>query len=157
MFEVQLGLRAMSITVHKSMSNADAPVRRFEVFTGAGRRRTWSDEERAAILEESYAGFDSVSGVARRHSLSPSQLFAWRRAARLPLQGSDLFVPAILEEPVKDLVQTESKPRRPQLSRRRGKAVGLIEVEIDGIVVRVGHGAEAATVTAILRALKGAS
>jgi len=30
------------------------PVRRIEVFTGAGRRRSWSPEEKAAIIAESY-------------------------------------------------------------------------------------------------------
>jgi transposase len=31
---------------------------------------------------------------------------------------------------------------------------GMIEVEIDGVTVRVGRGADAKTVTAVLRALK---
>lgn len=38
-----------------SMSGADAdtePARRFEVFTGASRRREWSDEAKAAIVSE---------------------------------------------------------------------------------------------------------
>lgn len=39
------------------------PVRRFEVFTGAGRRREWSNETRAAIIAESYSGAESVSAV----------------------------------------------------------------------------------------------
>jgi transposase len=34
--------------------------RRIEVFTGAGRRREWSPEQKAAILAESYAGTSSV-------------------------------------------------------------------------------------------------
>ena len=29
------------------------PIRRLELFTGAGRRRTWSDKEKAAIVAES--------------------------------------------------------------------------------------------------------
>jgi len=29
------------------------PIRRLDLFTGAGRRRTWSDEEKAAIVAES--------------------------------------------------------------------------------------------------------
>src|ERR1700676_916888 len=43
----------MSISEHKHMPE---PVRRIEVFTGAGRRRSWSGEEKAAIIAESYAG-----------------------------------------------------------------------------------------------------
>ena len=40
---------------------------------------------------------------------------------------------------------------RPCNSPRSG---GLIELEIDGVVVRVGRGAEAKTVAAVIRALK---
>jgi len=39
------------VTDHKHMPE---PVRRIEVFTGAGRRRSWSPEEKAAIIAESY-------------------------------------------------------------------------------------------------------
>ena len=58
------------------------PVRRIEVFTGAGRRRSWSGEEKAAIIAESYDAGETVCAVARRHGLTPQQLFAWRRLAR---------------------------------------------------------------------------
>src|SRR5579862_1240274 len=59
----------------------DGGARRIEVFTGAGRRREWSAEQKATIVAESYGGTSSVCDVARRHGLTPTQLFAWRRAA----------------------------------------------------------------------------
>ena len=41
----------MSDTVRLHVSKAvDTPVRRIEVFTGSGRRRSWSAEEKAAIV-----------------------------------------------------------------------------------------------------------
>src|SRR5437867_11284719 len=58
------------------------PVRRLEVFTGAGRRRSWTAEQKLQIINESYADGETVSAVARRHGLTPQQLFGWRRAAR---------------------------------------------------------------------------
>ena len=58
------------------------PIRRMEVFTGAGRRRSWSAAEKAAIVAESYGAGETVCGVARRHGLTPQQLFSWRRLAR---------------------------------------------------------------------------
>ena len=58
------------------------PVRRLEVFTGAGRRRTWSDEDKARIVAEIATSGESVCAVARRHGLSPQQLFGWRRQLR---------------------------------------------------------------------------
>jgi hypothetical protein len=36
-------------TVHTAITE---PVRRLEVFTGAGRRRKWSDEEKSRIVVE---------------------------------------------------------------------------------------------------------
>ena len=38
---------------------------------------------------------------------------------------------------------------------RRRSREGLIELEIDGVAVRVGRGAEARTVAAVIQALKG--
>jgi transposase len=58
------------------------PVRRLEVFTGAGRRRTWRDEDKARIVAEIATSGESVCAVARRHGLSPQQLFGWRRRLR---------------------------------------------------------------------------
>jgi len=57
--------------LHKSKPE---PVRRLEVFTGAGRRRTWTAEQKAQILAESYESGEKVSAVARRHGLTPQQL-----------------------------------------------------------------------------------
>ncbi|WP_245412373.1 transposase [Notoacmeibacter ruber] len=71
------------------MSYADAgtkPVRRFEVFTGAGRRRDWSDEEKVAIVAESYSGLESVCAVARRHGLE--LLATLHLAAQIARDGS---------------------------------------------------------------------
>src|SRR6201986_2251189 len=58
------------------------PVRRLEIFTGSGRRRAWTAEQKAAILAESYERGDKVSAVAGRYGLTPQQLFGWRRDAQ---------------------------------------------------------------------------
>jgi len=68
-------------------SGGEEPVRRFEVFTGAGRRQDWSAEDKARIVAESYEPGESVGAVARRHALSPQQLFSWRRRLRRPANG----------------------------------------------------------------------
>ena len=65
------------------------PVRRLEVFTGTGRRRTWTAEQKARIVAESYEAGDTVSAIARRHGLTAQQLFGWRREARCPGRGSE--------------------------------------------------------------------
>jgi transposase len=53
-----------------------------EVILGKPRRR-WSREDKAAIVAESCEPGATVSSVARRYSLSHTQLFAWRRELRI--------------------------------------------------------------------------
>ena len=53
----------------------DGGVRQIEVFTGAGRRRRWSPEEKGRIVAESYAGMESACAVARRYGLAQTQVF----------------------------------------------------------------------------------
>ena len=130
------------------------PVRRFEVFTGTGRRRSWSAADKSRIVAESLTGEESVCAVARRDSLSPQQLFGWRRQAREAAESTapkvPQFVPAVVESPVPAPRRKRGRPR----SVRRDEGVGIIEAEVDGVTVRVGRGAEAKTVAAVLRALK---
>jgi transposase len=52
---------------------------RIEVITSVQRRRRWSAEEKARIVQETYAPGMSVSLVARRHGIAPNQVFTWRR------------------------------------------------------------------------------
>ena len=125
--------------------------RRIEVFTGAGRRRRWSSETKGRIVAESYS--TSVGEVADRYGLSKTQLFTWRREARgrFPAPVEPLFAPVIVEpspEPLKQVIAKSSRRR----SRRGGD--GGIELEIDGVAVRVERGAEAKTVSAVIKALK---
>jgi len=141
----------MSISEHKHMPE---PVRRIEVFTGAGRRRSWSAAEKTAIIAESYGARDTVCAVARRHGLTPQQLFAWRRLARRSaLLSPPMFVPAVVETSEPAAPPPAKAPRR---ARRRSKAYG-IELEIAGVEVRVGADAKARTIEAVIRALKATS
>jgi transposase-like protein len=57
-------------------------VRRLEVITGVGRRRRFTEDLKARVVEETLAPDAVVSEVARRHGLTPQQVFTWRRQAR---------------------------------------------------------------------------
>jgi len=50
-----------------------------EVITSVQRRRRWAPAEKRAIVEETYQPGMTVSYVARKHGIAPSQLFYWRR------------------------------------------------------------------------------
>ena len=133
------------------------PPRRIEVINGAGGRRRWSVDEKARIVEETLDPGAIVSEVARRHGLSPQQLFGWRRDARRPERAAEeavAFVPAVVVRPPSVASRVEPRVRRRRSSRT---ASGAIELEIDGVVVRVGSGAAPKTIAAVIRALKAGS
>lgn len=148
----------MSISQLTLTSSDEEPVRRFEVFTGSGRRREWSDERKAEIVAESYEPGVTVCAVARRHGLTPQQLFTWRRVARKPLEAAPgvdvpLFAPAVLDVPAKAVAK---EPERAGASRKKSCS-GAIELEIGGAIVRIASGAHAATIAAVIQAVKAQS
>ena len=132
------------------------PVRRIEVFTGTGRRRSWSPEDKARIVAETLRDGETVCAVARRHGLSPQQLFGWRRQARQPAvvnsaAAAPQFVPAVVETGVLEGVGHARQRKR---ARQAARISGVIEVATEGMTIRIGRGAEAKMIAAIVRALK---
>jgi transposase len=158
-------------------------VRRIELITGIGRRRRWSREDKARIVVESLAGGVSVSEVARRHELSPQQLFAWRREARALLhegggaapgdgssanpaprprrgKGRPKPIPEICDDapafaPVVISASARSSPSRS--SQPSPIVSGTIEIAIDDAIVRVIGQVETEVLVVVLRALRRAS
>lgn len=120
--------------------------RRVEVFIGTGRRRRWPSDLKARILEEALAAGAVISEVARRHEITPQQLFGWRRAAlRRAREGAaDAagFAPVMLEAPA-------DAPRAP--------AGAMLEIAVGAMLARIPLTADAATLTRIVRALKEAT
>jgi transposase len=139
--------------LHKSKPEA---VRRLEVFTGSGRRRAWTPEQKARILAESYESGDEVSAVARRYGLTPQQLFGWRRDARRHAarrRGSDggvTFTPVMVDASMPDA-------RPPAATVLPGSAAIWVEIVFGAATVRVGAGTDVATLTKVLRAVKAAT
>jgi len=72
-------------------------VQRLEVVN-TGRRRRWSLDEKLRIVEESLQGHRQVSATARRHDISPSLLYSWRKAFRGDCRRDEVigFAPAMV-------------------------------------------------------------
>ncbi len=147
----------MSTLDHKLKPEVTA-IHRLEVITGTGRRRQFAEDFKARVVEETLVTGAIVSEVARRHGLTPRQVFTWRRQARQPLANTESkapqFVPAIVEAAAPSGVLRGQRRKR---TSQAGRSSGSIEVEIDGMTIRIGRGAEAKTVAAVLRALKVAT
>jgi transposase len=176
-FDITLERKLESKAERRDGSATD--VRRIELITGTGRRRRWSSEDKARIVVESLADGVSVSEVARRHGLSPQQLFAWRREARASFHEAGSAAPG-------DRSAATPTPRRRRKGRQlprgicddapafapvviagaarpsprissRPPAVVSIEIAIADAVVRVIGQAETEAIVAVLQALRRAS
>ena len=117
--------------------------RRLEVITGAGRRRRWSEEDKARIVAESLDPATTSSAVARRYGLHASQLFVWRqqlqRCASRASPCGPAFVPVLLAE-------DSAAPAEP---------VGRMEIALGPAVVRVGADVDAAALRRVLEVVRG--
>jgi transposase len=75
---------------------SDGAMARVEVITGVERRRSWSDEQKRAIVAEGFAPGAIVSEVARRADVSPGQIYRWRQEMRAAVAG---FAPLLIAAP----------------------------------------------------------
>ena len=158
--------------------NAVTTVRRLELITGTGRRRQWPADDKARIVVESLQPDANVSEVARRHGLSPQQLFGWRRQARELLNESEheavgtapagLSAPDPPRCPSPSSGRTKSRGRSPGPEPAFAPVViasapadtvmpGVIEIAIGEAIVRVRGQVETGLLVAVLRAVRRAS
>ena len=72
----------------------DGAMARVEVITGRERRRRWTEDQKRAIIAESFAPGAMVSDVARRADISSGQIYRWRQELRAtPVSG---FTPVLI-------------------------------------------------------------
>ena len=102
---------------------------------GAPRlRRRWSDEFKAQVVTEALEPGASVSAIARRIGIHPSQLFAWRRDAR---------------------AEQRHRPRPWSCEGVVASVAGaVIEIAIGEVIVRVGVDVDEEHLQRVLRAVR---
>ena len=99
-------------------------------------RRRWSDEFKARAVAEALEPGASVSAIAHRLSIHPSQLFGWRRA-------------------VLDARKVSTEPARCEVvAAYDGEAV--IEVVIGDVTVRAGADVSEVHLQRVIRAVRSA-
>ncbi len=154
-------------TLDRMVDTKPEGLQRIEVITGVGGRRRWSSATKARVLMESFEAGAVVSEVARRHGLSPQQLFGWRQQARKMLVDGDAardaralakpeevaFAPVVVNGAVAKDATTQ------QFAESAGVMpdAALIEIALGGAVVRVRGSVDAKALIAVLKALKVAS
>ena len=95
-----------------------------KVITGVERRRRFTAVEKQALVEEGLQPGNSFSAVARKHGISPSLIFNWRRRMKegqiAAIQADDAVVPAA------ELKRAQAEIR--QLQRLLGKQAMHLEI-----------------------------
>jgi transposase len=105
---------------------SDGAMERVEVITGIERRRRWSEEQKRAIVAESFALGAVVSTVARRADVSAGQIYRWQEM-RAAVAG---FAPLLIAAP--------DNPTSNGVDGGRFCGGPAIEVEFAGkVVVRI--------------------
>jgi len=137
---------------HQSKYEGSKSNRRADVITVAPRRQQWSVEERARIVAESFEPGAKVSAVALRHGVRRGLLHIWRKQARAPQPvrpdaDEPIFVPPVFVPVTTPKTSGEEKPAR--LSNG-----GMIEIEIDGALIRVPSRADKETLRFVLAELR---
>jgi transposase len=151
---------------HKPENKRDSAI---ETVVGV-RRRRWSRDDKARIVSESLPGA-GVSEVARRHRLSPGQLFGWWRKARavigrnaaLPGEPGPVRlrskVPRPAGKPAADppafapvVMTSPAAPLRPAES-----ATSVVEIVIGEVSVRISGAVDLEALVAVLNAVRRAS
>lgn len=105
-----------------------------EVIHTTQKRKRWTAYEKQQIVNETYQLGVSVSFVARKHGLFPSQLFHWRKVMeRGGLTAMTKDEPVV---PISKVKELEKRIR--QLERMLGRQT--LDNEILKEAVRIGRG-----------------
>src|SRR3954447_15296201 len=119
----------------------DDSFRRIEVITGVGRRRRWTDEDKARIVAESLDPATTASAVARRYGPHASQLFVWRQQLPRGTSSAAGTIAGLGFAPV--LVAEGGAPPAEAAGRMEialGPAVVRGGSDVDGAALRRGGG-----------------
>ena len=140
--------------VDHSDDTKPARLQRVEVITGVERRRDWPTEKKLEIVAESLVDGVVVSDVARRHGISPQQLFGWRAKLRSAIAAS---APIPAEPPAFAPVLVDACSSRRLVASepaQHPEQVPTIEITLGSAVVRVRGAVDARTLAAVLKVLK---
>ena len=106
---------------------------KIHIITSTERRRRWSSEEKRSIVQETYQSGMSVSLIARKYGIFPSQLFYWRK-----LMENGALTGIKAEEEVVPISEYKAMEKRVrELERALGRA--SLDVEILKEAVRIGR------------------
>jgi transposase len=114
---------------------------RMEIITGPERRRSWSEEQKRAIVAAAFAPGAIVADVARRAAVCAGQIYRWRQELRHAGNGFSQVVIASIDNDSNDRAGLDPAP--------------AIEVEFGGAArVRIAASTPPELAASVVRALR---
>lgn len=104
-----------------------------EIIHSTYKKRRWSPYEKHQIVQETYLPGVTVSYIARKHGIQPSQLFMWRKIAENGALTSMKKEEGVVSQSEVDTLRKKIK----QLERILGSKT--VEIEILKEAVRIGR------------------
>jgi transposase len=133
-----------------------------EIISGVERRRQWRVEDKLWIVAEAERPGARFADVARRHEVSRSVLWMWRKQVRsgaLVAEQAPVFLPVqiVPEPPVMSGSSSAALPRLPaSCEAGPGRETSQIEIVLpDGTALRVPEAIGAPALRRLLSALRG--
>lgn len=133
-----------------------------EIISGIERRRQWRVEDKLRIVAEAERPGARFADVARRHEVSRSVLWMWRKQARsgvLVAEQAPVFLPVQItpEPPVTSGSLAMASPRSPApCEAGSDREASQIEIVLpDGTALRVPETIGAPALRRLLSALRG--
>jgi transposase len=117
-----------------------------EIILGQARR-CWSEDEKRALVAETFIDGETVNGVARRHNISRSMLFGCREALNCtaPISTPIGITPVTIAGP---------EPRALLTSAASPATIPLIELEFGrGLRLRISGAVDPDLVATVMKAL----
>jgi transposase len=109
------------------------PVEVVEIISSTNKRKRWTPFEKQQIVQETYHPGVTVSFIARKHGIPPSQLFYWRK-----MTESGALTSIKNEEEVVPMSEVATlKKRIKQLERVLGQKT--MDIEILREAVKIGR------------------
>lgn len=103
------------------------------IMSGVERRRTWTDEQKRALVAAISQPGANVADIARQADLRPGQIYRWRRQ----MLGETTGFAQLVAEP-----------------ERSAPSACAVVVELDRAVVRISANASPTLAAAVLRSLR---
>ena len=131
-----------------------------EIISGIERRRHWRVEDKLRIVAEAESPGACFAEVARRHEVSRSVLWAWRKQVRsgaLTAEPAPVFLPVQVEQESAPMVSPpalQGTSRPAELDQCR-PAQQIEIVMPDGTALRVSESVGSTALRRVLAALRG--